>query len=733
MIRYLTNLNPLKTLCFCLLWLLTTAPLIAQIQVRVLGSGESLEDFIPHYTGEMPQAYQLPDVDVEKAKQEDERAPKGIFRFGISSEVQVPASAGEFVEIDRQTVQWQMVFQSPGALSLNFNMSEVNLPEGSEMYVYSPLSKMVQGPITMQEIPNRMLATDLVPGEAAVLLVNMPAKAKKEFSLLVNKATHGYRGQSQRGFGDSESCTVDVNCNLPNSRTTQRDAVGLILFGNSGCSGSLIMNRCRDFSPLFLTAFHCVDGNKNESLSSSERSAVGNWAFRFRYESFNPIPPSCRGSEPLSWVFFSGASVVSADPGSDFALLRLQTPNILTSGLSMAGWNRSSSAPSSTYGIHHPDLDVKKISDDFQSPLVQPPSVPFISPSSTDYWRVSWDNGITAGGSSGGPLFDTDGRIIGQLWGGSSYCSTPQSPDFYGRLSESWTGGGTSFTGLSTFLGLGASTTQMPGYKIPTIAPAGASHICYGAPKTLSVANSPGGTVSWSVSPSHLVTTASGTGSSATVAARTSSSKGEITLTFRINASGCLPIFLSKTLWIGKPGNPTTNPTGYPTIAMSLGELKGVSVTDAPGTSTSFTTWWATGSLDLLGSSTNGSYRTFEANSYGYGNFFVKTANACGFSPNAGGAVNVSQSGGGGGGFGGPLKVAVSPNPAHDEIKLELPSEAPDMRRNVVLMDVHGRIVLEMKTAERSFTLPLDQVAAGVYILRMYAGEEVYSERIVIE
>ena len=68
------------------------------------------------------------------------------------------------------------------------------------------------------------------------------------------------------------------------------------------------------------------------------------------------------------------------------------------------------------------------------------------------------------GGSSGSPLFDPDGRIIGQLYGGSSECtglSDNGAADIYGRVDKSWNGAGTSSTRLSDWLdsaGTGADT-----------------------------------------------------------------------------------------------------------------------------------------------------------------------------------------------------------------------------------------------------------------------------------
>ena len=56
--------------------------------------------------------------------------------------------------------------------------------------------------------------------------------------------------------------------------------------------------------------------------------------------------------------------------------------------------------------------------------------------------------GVTEPGSSGSPLYSNEKRVIGQLHGGPSSCSATDTNkrDYYGRLSVSWTGGGTNST-----------------------------------------------------------------------------------------------------------------------------------------------------------------------------------------------------------------------------------------------------------------------------------------------
>ncbi len=63
------------------------------------------------------------------------------------------------------------------------------------------------------------------------------------------------------------------------------------------------------------------------------------------------------------------------------------------------------------------------------------------------YWSATANGwGVTEGGSSGSPLFDNNGRIIGSLTGGMAACEPggngsgtgPDQPDYYGKFAYSW-------------------------------------------------------------------------------------------------------------------------------------------------------------------------------------------------------------------------------------------------------------------------------------------------------
>jgi hypothetical protein len=90
-------------------------------------------------------------------------------------------------------------------------------------------------------------------------------------------------------------------------------------------------------------------------------------------------------------------------------------------------------------GIHHPSGDRKKIST-YTNSLSN-----FNAYAIGAHWRVQWvatqtNHGVTEGGSSGSPIFEENHRILGTLSSGASFCDSPYSPDFYGKMSYHWDG-----------------------------------------------------------------------------------------------------------------------------------------------------------------------------------------------------------------------------------------------------------------------------------------------------
>jgi serine protease len=127
-----------------------------------------------------------------------------------------------------------------------------------------------------------------------------------------------------------------------------------------------------------------------------------------------------------------------------------------------SGWDRSGGTPSSAVGIHHPAGHEKRIAVENNALQISG----YGGGSGSTHWRVvDWDQGTTEGGSSGSGLWDQNKRLVGQLHGGSAACGNNLS-DYYGRLSVSWTGGGSSSSRLSSWLDpTGSGVSTMNGYR----------------------------------------------------------------------------------------------------------------------------------------------------------------------------------------------------------------------------------------------------------------------------
>jgi len=109
------------------------------------------------------------------------------------------------------------------------------------------------------------------------------------------------------------------------------------------------------------------------------------------------------------------------------------------------GWNNEDVTSNTGVTIHHPQGDIMKISA-YSTSLF---STSWLGLAEGSHWEVVWSPtdsgfGVTEGGSSGCPIFNNSGELIGTLTGGGASCSNPTSPDQYGKFAYHWTSNGTT-------------------------------------------------------------------------------------------------------------------------------------------------------------------------------------------------------------------------------------------------------------------------------------------------
>ena len=194
----------------------------------------------------------------------------------------------------------------------------------------------------------------------------------------------------------------------------------MIVDGREICTGTLINNVQEDQKPYIISAAHCYD-----KWSYAETTT-----YTFNYES--PYCASLDG-DPIHTV--SGAVMRAQYDSLDFALAELSVIPPPEFRPYFAGWNRSSSLPTNTVTIHHPQGDIKKISFDNDAPEYSDFNSDYIQ---NGFLRVArWDAGVTEAGSSGGPLFNPGQQLIGTLTGGVATCSNPVR-DYFNRFELAW-------------------------------------------------------------------------------------------------------------------------------------------------------------------------------------------------------------------------------------------------------------------------------------------------------
>ncbi|MHC4740403.1 MAG: proprotein convertase P-domain-containing protein [Planctomycetota bacterium] len=399
----------------------------------------------------VPAPIDLKAVQAEDRRRQSQGAP---FRFAIPRPALInPLDEGTWEQIDEETWLWRLRIFCPGAQSLNLGFTRYRMPKDAALFIYSADEKQVLGPFTDRDNEEHgQLWTPVVLSDDIVVEVTIRAGEMEKLELELTSINHGYRGFEKSGSEKADFCNVDVACSAGDPWGDQIRSVGVYSTGGSlFCSGALINNTAEDNTPYFLTADHCnINGGNAASM-------VVYWNYQ---------RPSCGSGRGSLSQYQTGAYIVASYRNSDFKLVLLDDEPDPSFNVYFAGWNRSSEAPTSAVCIHHPDTDEKSISIENDPTCITGwnPGEDHCGSAVQDHIRVGdWDLGTTESGSSGGPLFDANKLIVGQLHGGYARCGNDE-PDWFGRFYTSWTGGRTDSSRLSNWLDpLGTGTMTLDG------------------------------------------------------------------------------------------------------------------------------------------------------------------------------------------------------------------------------------------------------------------------------
>lgn len=426
----------MKRKSFVLIWMLfAIISLKAQISEGGIPKSFELSDLkstsnINHYN--------TPRLNVEKLLNEDKK--NGLpLRYAKFHSVNINIKkVGSELTIDEGTI-WRYRIKSEEAYSIGLQFKEYKLPENASLFIYNQSRNNIYGAFTSKNNKESgLLSIAEFPGNEVIIEYFEPRNVKFDGVLIIGKIGQAYRNIYSTVESTTDDSFIDINCPEGDKVQLEKHAVAKMTWEEDGigylCTGSLINNVRNDGTPYFLTAHHCLSNN----IASQTLITY------FNYEK-----EDCNGST-IAGKTLSGSSLKATYYASDFTLLLLDNTPPANYQPYYPGWDAGEdSLVIGGTGIHHPSGLPKKVSIEqnqifsyewelnWEDVNTSPPH---------SHWILEFDSGITEGGSSGSPLFNSKKQIIGQLHGGADEF------DFYGKISASWINGTYNFQRLKPWL-----------------------------------------------------------------------------------------------------------------------------------------------------------------------------------------------------------------------------------------------------------------------------------------
>ena len=323
---------------------------------------------------------------------------------------------------------WTSAVESPGATALRLHITGLNLPPNAELYIYN-LHGAAFGPYRgLGPANDGELWTNTVSGSVALLQLRLYGPVSsgdlrasrfmvqdvgflgEKFMLPFLQELENYRGSlspTMEHCSFNEPCVEDASCYSGSAITNARYAVAHMQWVSGAwlyyCSGGLVADTVSTSQiPYFLTANHCI------SRARDAKSLECYWQY---------WTASCHGAcyDPVGVVPRTiGADVLSSNKTGDYTLMQLwETP---PSGSVFMGWTAEPVAFTdgvNLFRISHPQGAPQAYSRH---------EVDVNAGTCTGWPRGNWIYsrdliGATEGGSSGSPVYNLSGQIVGQLSG----------------------------------------------------------------------------------------------------------------------------------------------------------------------------------------------------------------------------------------------------------------------------------------------------------------------------
>jgi hypothetical protein len=315
---------------------------------------------------------------------------------------------------------WSAAVRSDAAYGIRLHFEGLRLAPNVELYLFNQ-SGQVAGPYTGGgPREDGDFWSHMVVGETVFLQLRQYGSAVRSegpsnwfevtsvghISSRLDKAMHGAKSFCEY----NAECIFNVRCaGAPPAVDDARDAVAHMLFVDEpylyACSGGLLNNTANDGTPYFLTANHCL----STDAVAETLEAFFLWSV--------PCGSTCpeQWAPPVDGEVVLGAEVVATNRRGDYTLLLLDAESP-PAGTALLGWTSMPVAFANgelLYRVSHPSgapqaYSEHRVDVDARTCLFWPRG-------SSIYSRDIL--GATEGGSSGSPVVNGDGLVVGQLTG----------------------------------------------------------------------------------------------------------------------------------------------------------------------------------------------------------------------------------------------------------------------------------------------------------------------------
>lgn len=329
------------------------------------------------------------------------------MKIGLERELlQALNVGGDVSALSNEPWRWRGSVYVAATSRLRLKLTNVHAGADTIFWVYNADGDSVGFDASLAQ--NGTLWTPSVAGETITLEVQSPASAPASFTI---SAVADMRRPSEVST-TSEACIKDMQCydGLEQLETTVAHMEFVSDQSVYICSGGLIADMQLTGTPYFMTAHHCIS-------TAAEASSVETY-WDYKTHSCNGLDPGLGG---LPRVI--GSTIMATTETQDMTLLRLSA---LPGGTRyFLGWTSTRPAVGDTlYRISHPDGQPQR----FSTEMVENTSSECIDTSRTNFLYSKPILGTVIGGSSGSPVFNTDGQLVGTLTGACPGSADPCGP-----------------------------------------------------------------------------------------------------------------------------------------------------------------------------------------------------------------------------------------------------------------------------------------------------------------